>query len=78
MLLSLHTLHTYLGYMYDHYTAQVASTHLFEIIMKILQPLMLITREEHYDNKTSLQECIRYLITKTVIHTKHSLASIFL
>ena len=59
-------------------TAQVASTHLFEIIMKILQPLMLITREEHYDDKTSLQECLRYLITKTVIHTKHSLASIFL
>ena len=47
-------------------TAQVASTHLFEIIMKILQPLMLITREEHYDDKTSLQECIRYLFTKAV------------
>ena len=45
---------------------QVASTYLFEIIMKILHPLTLITREEHYDDKTSLQECIRYLFTKAV------------
>merc|ERR1719167_1982031 len=45
---------------------QVASTYLFEIIMKILHPLTLITREEHYDNKTSLEECIRYLFTKAV------------
>ena len=34
--------------------------------MKILHPLTLITREEHYDDKTSLQECIRYLFTKAV------------
>ena len=36
--------------------------------MKILHPLTLITREEHYDNKTSLEECIRYLFTKAVRH----------
>ena len=34
--------------------------------MKILQPMTLITRDEHYDDKTSLQECLRYLFTKTV------------
>ena len=59
-------------------TAQVASTHLFEIIMKILQPLMLITREEHYDDKTSLQECIRYLITKTVSLLHNTLIGVYL
>ena len=52
---------------------QVASTYLFEIIMKILHPLTLITREEHYDNKTSLEECIRYLFTKAVRHILASL-----
>ena len=30
--------------------------------MKILHPMTLITREEHYDNKTSL----RYLFTRVV------------
>ena len=45
---------------------QVASTYLFEIIMKILHPLTLITREEHYDDKTSLKEYFRYLVTKLV------------
>ena len=39
---------------------------MFEIIMKILHPMTLITREEHYDDKTSLQECLRYLFTRVV------------
>eukprot|EP00092_Neocalanus_flemingeri_P004988 GFUD01005364.1.p1 GENE.GFUD01005364.1~~GFUD01005364.1.p1 ORF type:complete len:633 (+),score=187.91 GFUD01005364.1:112-1899(+) len=45
---------------------QVATTYMFEIIMKILHPMTLITRDEHYDDKTSLQECLRYLFTKVV------------
>ena len=39
---------------------------MFEIIMKILQPLTLLSKEEYYDDKTSLQECLRYLFTKVV------------
>ena len=35
--------------------------------MKILHPMTLITREEHYDEKTSLQECLRYLFTKVKV-----------
>jgi len=45
---------------------QVATTYMFELIMKVLQPLTLITREEHYDEDTSLQEVLRYLFTKVV------------
>lgn len=43
---------------------QVASTYIFEIIMKILQPMTLLTKEEYYDDKTTLRECLRYLFTK--------------
>ena len=49
---------------------QVATTYMFEIIMKILHPMTLITREEHYDDKTSLQECLRYLFTK--VHSRNT------
>lgn len=45
---------------------QVATTYMFEIIMKILQPMTLLTKEEYYDDKTNLRECLRYLFTKVV------------
>ena len=45
---------------------QIASTYMFEIIMKILQPLTLLSKEKYYDDKTSLRECLRYLFTKVV------------
>ena len=48
----------------DNY--QIASTYMFEIIMKILQPLTLLSKEEYYDDKRSLKECLRYLFTKVV------------
>ena len=45
---------------------QIASTYMFAIITKILQPLTLLSKEEYYDDKTSLKECLRYLFTKVV------------
>lgn len=45
---------------------QTATTFMFEVIMKILQPMTLLTKEEYYDDKTSLRECLRYLFTKVV------------
>ena len=45
---------------------QVATTYMFEIIMKILQPMTLLTKEEYYDDKTNLRECLRYLFTKVL------------
>ncbi|XP_023333091.1 uncharacterized protein LOC111704928 [Eurytemora carolleeae] len=53
----------------DHY--QITTTYLFEVIMKVLQPLTLMTREEHYDEKTSLQECLKYIFSKVVSLTGH-------
>ena len=46
----------------DNY--QVATTYMFEVIMKILQPMTLLTKEEYYDEKTNLRECLRHLFTK--------------
>ena len=43
---------------------QVATTYMFEVIMKILQPMTLLTKEEYYDEKTNLRECLRHLFTK--------------
>ena len=43
---------------------QVASLYMFEVIMKILQPLTLLTKEEYYDEKANLRECLRHLITQ--------------
>ena len=43
---------------------QVASLYMFEVIMKILQPMTLLTKEEYYDEKTNLRECLRHLFTK--------------
>ena len=45
---------------------QVATTYMFELIMKLLQPLTLITKEQHYDDHTTIQEVLRYLFTKVV------------
>ena len=45
---------------------QTATTFMFEVIMKILQPMTLLTKEEYYDDKTTLRECLRYLFTKVV------------
>ena len=43
---------------------QVASLYMFEVIMKILQPMTLLTKEEYYDEKANLRECLRHLITQ--------------
>ena len=43
---------------------QVASLYMFEVIMKILQPMTLLTKEEYYDEKVNLRECLRHLITQ--------------
>ena len=46
---------------------QVATTYMFEIIMKILQPMTMLTKEGYYDDKTNLRECLRYLFTKVFL-----------
>ena len=43
---------------------QIASTYLFDVTTLILQPLVLISKEEHYDDHISLWEIIRHIFTK--------------
>jgi len=38
----------------------------------VLQPLTLMTREEHYDDEGSLKECLKYIFSKTVSMTGHN------
>ena len=33
-------------------------------LLKILHPLTLMTRAQHYDEKSSLEECIKYIFSK--------------
>ena len=43
---------------------QIASTYLFDVTTCILQPLVLITKEEHYDENITLREIIHYMFSK--------------
>ena len=43
---------------------QIASTYLFELTTLILQPLVLVSKESHYDDVISLEEIIRHIFTK--------------
>ena len=46
---------------------QIASTYLFDITTLILQPLVMVSREEHYDQDITLREIIRHIFTKVNI-----------
>ena len=43
---------------------QIASTYLFDVTTLILQPLVMVSREEHYDQDITLREIIRHIFTK--------------
>ena len=43
---------------------QTATTYLFDVTTLILQPLVLVSREEHYDDDYTLGEIIRHIFTK--------------
>ena len=46
----------------DHF--QIASTYLFDITTLILQPLVFVTKDEHYDDNISLREIVRHIFSK--------------
>ena len=50
----------------DHY--QIASTYLFDVTTLILQPLVCISKEEHYDEDITLREIVRHIFTKVVFN----------
>ena len=43
---------------------QIASTYLFDVTTLILQPLVMVSHEEHYDQDITLREIIRHIFTK--------------
>ena len=45
-------------------TYQIASTYLFDVTTLILQPLVMVSKEEHYDDDVTLPEIIRHIFTK--------------
>ena len=55
----------------DHF--QISSTYMFDITTLILQPLVLVTREEHYDDDISLREIVRHIFTKITSMVGHDL-----
>ena len=46
---------------------QIASTYLFDVTTLILQPLVMVSHEEHYDQDITLREIIRHIFTKVNI-----------
>ena len=56
-------------------TFQIASTYLFDVTTLILQPLVLISKEEHYDDDITLREIIRHIFTKVVIFLEYLVIS---
>ena len=42
----------------------MASTFLFEVMSSIVEPLVTVSRDEHYDDHTSLKEALRYIYSK--------------
>ena len=38
----------------------------------------MMTRDEHYDDKTSMEECLKYLFSKVVSHLDLMQAKLFL
>ena len=43
---------------------QIATSYLFDVTTLILQPLTLVSHEEHYDEEYSFKEIVRHLFTK--------------
>ena len=46
---------------------QISQTYLFDVTTLILQPLVFVTKQEQYDDDTSLREIIRYIFAKVLI-----------
>ena len=40
------------------------TTYIFDLTTKVLQPLVMVTRDEHYDDDITLKEIVRHIFTK--------------
>ena len=52
---------------------QTATTFLFDVTTLILQPLILVNKEEHYDEEYSFKEIVRHIFTKVSSFSESSL-----